>query len=99
MRLAVHTVDFVVTTKGKEGPIALDVVLTRVILSGVIANSTLVPKATKLNTVDSAKNSHVTYLSTNLIQNMDIEVHSQGLGSWHTERRLEQKNTMKWLRS
>ncbi len=94
-----HIVDSVFTIKRKKCPVVLDVGLMRDIPSGVIANSILVLEIMKLNTVDYAKNFHVIYLSTNMIQNMDRRVHSQGLDSWHTERRLEQTNTMKWSRS
>jgi hypothetical protein len=90
----VHIVDSVITTKRRECPIVLDVGFTRDILSGVIANSMLALKITRLNTVDYAKNFHVTCLSINMIQNMDGRVHSRGLDSWHTERKLEQRNTV-----
>ena len=99
MHLVVHTVNSVITSKRKECPIVLDVGLTRGILSGVPANSMHVSKITRLNTADYAKNSHVPYLSTSMIQSMDRRVHSQGLDSWYTERRLEQTNTMKWSES
>ena len=76
-----HIVDSVITTKRKENLIALAVELGRDILSGVNANSMLVLRIIRLNTVDYAKNFHVTYLSTSMIQNMDREVCSRGLDS------------------
>jgi len=99
LHLVVHTVNSVITSKRKEFPIVLDVELTRGILSGVPANSMHVLKITRLNTVDYAKNFHVTYLSISMIQSTDRRVHSQGLDFWYTERRLEQANTVRWSRS
>ena len=79
--LVAHTVVLVLTILKRELRIAQAVEPIRETLSGENANSMLVLEIMKLNIVEYAKNFHVTYSSTNTIQNMDRGVHSQGLDS------------------
>lgn len=80
-RLVAHIVDFVVTSRKRERLIVLDVVLRRVIRSGVNVNSMPALKIIMWNTVEYVQSFPVISLSTSMIQNTDRGVHSHGLDS------------------
>ena len=103
LQLVAHTVDFVLTLAKRELPIALDVKQTKDIHFGASANYTLVQLNIKLSTVESALIFRATslwdILKEHQITLKDREMPYSGLGFWHIERKLAQKNTLKWSKS